>query len=155
MPTDTWRVPMDVMSVLLSGGFIRLIDTGLLSSLNTAATSSFLTVALPGPLASSFSFSFSEKKRTPDEFPRLSPHPSKDDAQDRRPRACRLSRCLRALCGAFASYHQVGACIVTDNIQALLLSLMPPRCLLALEPGACVVTWLVRLMGWKRYPACG
>ena len=74
-----------------------------------------------------FSFCFSEKKPTPDEFPRLSPHPSKDDAQDRRPRACRLSRCLRALCGAFASYHQVGACIVTDNIQALLLSLMPPR----------------------------
>ena len=124
MPTDTWRVPMDVMSVLLSGGFIRLIDTGLLSSLNKAATSSFLTVARPGIL---FSFCFSEKKPTPDEFPRLSPHPYKDDAQDRRPRACRLSRCLRALCGAFASYHQVGACIVTDNIQALLLSLMPPR----------------------------
>ena len=49
MPTDTWRVPMDVMSVLLSGGFIRLIDTGLLSSLNKAATSSFLTVARPKP----------------------------------------------------------------------------------------------------------
>ena len=99
--------------------------------------------------SSFFSFSFSEKKRTPDEFPRLSPHPSKDDAQDRRPRACRLSRCLRALCGAFASYHQVGACIVTDNTQALLLSLMPPRA----GTGACGVTWLVRLVGWKHWRA--
>ena len=124
MPTDTWRVPMDVMSVLLSGGFIRLIDTGLLSSLNKAATSSFLTVARPkpgkGPLASSSPFVFLKKNRHLTSFP---------DYLLTRLRMMRKTAVL-ALVGSAAAFapSAVPSLRTTKSVRALSLTTFRPCC---------------------------
>ena len=124
MPTDTWRVPMDVMSVLLSGGFIRLIDTGLLSSLNKAATSSFLTVARPkpgkGPLASSSPFVFLKKNRHLTSFP---------DYLLTRLRMMRKTAVL-ALVGSAAAFapSAVPSLRTTKSVRALSLTTFGPCC---------------------------